>query len=87
MMFYGWVTKLNPFNAARRQTEEAWNKVAEQVANIAKNLSRKEGKNSTFRERISRVSDKAAWRREALWQLQKAIEGRSHEIWSNWNAE
>ena len=44
MMFYGWVTRLNPFRAARGQTEEAWTKVAESVAESTKHLTRKEGK-------------------------------------------
>jgi hypothetical protein len=44
MMLYGWVVKLNPYIAPRGQSDQYWNRVASEVANSTKHLSKKEGR-------------------------------------------
>lgn len=44
VMFYGWVASLNPFKAARGETEAAWDEVAARVAESSKHLTKKNGR-------------------------------------------
>jgi hypothetical protein len=44
MCLFGWVAKLNPYQAKRGSVEDAWNEVAKQCAESTKHVSKRDGK-------------------------------------------
>jgi len=78
MMLYGWVAKLNPFKAERGKTDEAWDKIASNVAETTKLLSKKQGRidlsGAALRVYVSKQLGKGS--KFANWRNQLREEGQ-----------